>query len=446
MLIAVVCVVGGGVERAHAQARPVEEKQAPVLEDSEEDKAKKKSASELTEKEEDALFDVDRRGSRGPDSASVNLEDQRDGEKELSLMSQQELRAAGFVFGDQAKGSGARSTGTLLAVTAGAAAHGIGHWYMGDRRSAIALAVMEATGIGLWTAAEFLPLISGAELGKAPYSRPLLYSGIGLFGASYLLDVIGTVQGSEQLSFINANRVKGVSVGVRYGYMQLDDVDIRNVMRVDLEADAGWGYLLGHSTQDVGLQVSTYQSTLGMRLWRDARRPQTQVFVEGEGNWLVFRKLGRFERLMALGRVGGALDLGVFSSHFNRVVIGLKGGYTRQWYAFPAEQDYDPLRDASIPEGFGHSIGGISLETFVHFNLSERMHARFAYTRQDGAFLHDLDARWGVPSIQINYRSAARLDIELIGQYGSGLGLWTGLRYWLWQADKGKRARASDPT
>ena len=425
-----------------ASAQPAEEasKQEPSK------KENARAADQLTDEQEDELFDVDRRGPGGPDAANLNLDEQRDTEKELSSMDEQELRDAGFVFGDQSRGAGARSTGTLLAITAGTLVHGVGHWYLGDQRSATALAIMEGASVLLWSAAGFLPLLSGADFGQAPYSRPLLYSGLGLFGASYVLDVIGTIQGSEQLSFRNANRVKGASVGVRYGYLQLDDVDTRNVMRVDLEADAGWGYLLGHSVQDVGLQLSTYQSTLGGRIWRDAKRPQTQVFVEAEGDWLVFRKTGRFERLMAVGRVGGALDLGAFSSHFNRVALGFKGGYLRQWYAFPEAQDYDPLRDASTPEGFAHGVGGLSLETFVHFNLSERMHARFAYTRQDGAFLHDLDARWGVPSVQINYRSAQRLDIEIVGQYGSGLGLWTGLRYWLWQPERAGRAGPSDPT
>ena len=69
--------------------------------------------------------------------------------------------------------------------------------------------------------AGLVPMAYGADFGVSPYSRQLMYFGAGLFGASYVLDVIGTAQNSEQLTFTNSNRVRGATASAKYGYLEL---------------------------------------------------------------------------------------------------------------------------------------------------------------------------------------------------------------------------------
>lgn len=406
----------------------------------------RKTAKDLTREEEDALFELDERADIGPDANGRRSLIERAREKDIAMMSEQELLDAGFVFGDKSSDSRVRSTATLLALTAGSAFHGIGHWYMGDRNTGIALAMMEAAGVVIAGVAGIIPMAYGADFGVSPYSRQLMYFGAGLFGASYVLDVIGTAQNSEQLTFTNSNRIRGATASAKYGYLELGGLPIRNVLRGDLALDVGPVYVLGRTVQDVGLQLSTYGGTVGVRVWRSARWPQMSVFLEADSQWLESRSVARFEQLDVVGMLGVSLDLGVFSKHLNQIVWGFKTGYLHQWFAFPDATRADPLTAEQPPAEFSYSLGGIPFEMYVHFNLSARMHARFAYTRRDGDLLQSTDDFLAIPSLQINYRSTEKLDIELKAEYGAGLGLWGGFKYWLWQGESLRRRKPAPST
>lgn len=389
-----------------------------------------KTTRGLTEAQEDAVFEIE---------ASDELLQQEDGdtqrldrslESPIKSMSDAQLAEAGFVFGDS-EDSRVRSTATLLALSAGLLGHGVGHWYMGDRRTAILLGSMEAAGILIFLSSGIAPMLYGADFGASSASRHLLLLGGGFFSASYVLDVVGTIQGADPLLFSNpADAARKVSGALKYGYLELNELPLRNVMRADLELDGGLLYARGRTMQDVGLTVSTYGGLLGVRPWRLEGVPGTRVEIEADVDYLQWRQRGRFERLSVVGMLGGSLDLGLLSKSLQRVVLGLKSGYMYQWYAFPDPTRYDPLGAEPDPQEWTQGLGGLPFSLWVQFDLSRRTRVRMDYSRRDGEFLHDNSPVFGVPGVQLNYRSTANLDIEVRAEYGSGVGLWGGLRVW----------------
>jgi hypothetical protein len=63
--------------------------------------------------------------------------------------------------------------------------------------------------------------------------------------------------------------------------------------------------------------------------------------------------------------------------------------------------------------------------------MTEKMHLRLSYRRRDGDFLQDGARLWAIPGIGLTYNSTKSLDLVLRGEYGGGLGLWGGLRAWV---------------
>ena len=384
----------------------------------------------LSPQEEDALFQI----NEGDELLKTEEDDaqrrDRPLEQPIKGMSDAELREAGFVFGD-AQDSRVRSTATLLALFPGSLAHGIGHWYMGDRRAAIILAAMETMGLGLFLGAGLSPVVYGADFGASSATRHLMYLGAGLFAASYVLDVVGTIQGADPLLFKHpSDAPRKASVGLKYGYLELGELPIRNVLLADAVGDLGAGYVELRTLQDVGLTLSTYGATLGARPWRHPELPGARLELEVDAEWMQWRQRGRFERVTVAGLVGGSLDLGFLSKTMQRVALGLKTGYLHQWFALPAPTRFNPLEPEPEPSQWSHDAAGLPFMMWVQFDLSRRTRMRMEYTRRDGALLHDGSPALGVPAMQINYRSTANLDIEARADWGSGLGLWAGLRIW----------------
>lgn len=400
----------------------------------------------LTEQQEDALFDPYESVESGPASSAESSRQERALEKPIKEMNQRELLDSGFVFGDS-EDSRVRSTATLLALSAGMLGHGVGHWYMGDWRSALLLGAMELSGLTLFLSAGVAPMLYGAEFGASSASRHVMLLGGGLFGASYILDVIGTVQGADPLLFNHpSDNARSASVALKYGYLELGELPVRNVLRADAQLNGGWIYLNADTLQDVGLTISSYGATLGFRPWRLDGVPGTRVEIEGSGDYLQWRQRGRFERLSVWGMAGASLDLGLLSKTLQRVVLGLKAGYLYQWYILPAATRYDQLGAEPAPEQWSQGVGGLPFQMWVSFDLSRRTRVRFDYQRLDGALLHDNSPVFGVPGMQLNYRSTANLDIEVRAEYGSGVGLWGGLRIWASPKDEGSAVESYEDT
>lgn len=375
--------------------------------------------------DEDALFRP--RDTRDHESASEQ-EAQRQAQREdaapIDKMTLQEAREAGFVFGSPVEEE-SRAAATFVAATAGLLVHGAGHWYAEEPRTALILLVAEGVSVALVGSALLWRWAGDNSPAAEVFLRPALNLGVGIFALSYFLDIIGTAQSAELGMALNSRRTRGIHLQADYHYLNLDGYSTETLQLLSAGSvlDLDWGYIGARTDQDVSLNTALYGATLGARPWRGGA--QDYVFVEVDGEWLNFSGLGRFRRLSGEARAGISLGLGRWISHLREVAVGASLGFGLHGYALPTAPSSD-LAQALL-------LSHIPVETFLHFNMTDRLHTRLAYTYRQGEFLQTTRSGLGVASLEFVYRSANRIDLVLRARAGGGVELSGGLRLWLWE-------------
>jgi hypothetical protein len=346
-------------------------------------------------------------------------------EQPLEQMDREQAQAAGFVFGDDQKES-SRTSATFLAATAGLFAHGVGHWYIDEKRTAVILLAAQGASVALMSSALAWEWLSDGSTASRVYAGPALYAGLGLFGLSYLLDVIGTTQSTEVGVVASTRRTRGVSLEAHYRHLDLEAYgsDSLQLLAGGTTFDLGWGYIGARTDQDVYLDTAVYGGTLGARPWRGQGR-HTFAFVEADGEWMGYDGVGRFSRLGGELIAGVSVGLGNWISQLRHVAVGVSAGYGHHWYELP---DVDALGLAT-----GVSAGYVPFEMFMHLNLTEDLNARAGYEHREGAFLQTSPAGLAVASLEFLYQSSDALDLVVRGEFGGGIGLSGGLRVWFWE-------------
>lgn len=381
---------------------------------------------DVDELDESELFELpeDEVEQRSGDDDGERRQRRIDG-KPLSQMNREEARASGFVFGAE-RDESTRTSATFLAATAGVLAHGVGHWYLDERRTAGMLMAAQGVSIGLIGSAFLWEGLSDGSPASRVYAGPAIYAGLGLFGLSYLLDVIGTIHNTDIGVAPNTRRTRGISAGAEYSYFELDGygTETLQVLTADTRFDLGWGYLGARTDQDVYLDTSIYGATLGARPWRGPGE-HTFAFVEADGEFFRYRGSGGFQRLAARGRAGVSLGLGSWISQLRNLAVGMSAGFGRHWYALPVDGG------GGFEQALSRSY--VPLEMFLHFNLTEGLNARAGWEHGDGEFLQSAPAGLGVASLEFLYRSADRLDLVVRAEAGGGVGVSGGLRVWFWE-------------
>jgi hypothetical protein len=392
------------------------ELKAPVRED-EKERARQRALFESSGEELEAQIETESQAGTGLGAQ----------QEELQGMTREELEGAGFFYGEAARDQ-EQSTAVLSLLTVGLVVHGAGHWALGEERTAAALLTMEAAGLLLWGAGVIAPRLVEGDWASAAYSRHAVYAGVGLFGASFLLDVAGLLQADGTEAPANTTRERGLSVLAQAGYLDTKKFPVQTVLRLDMSADLGAVGVYGSTLQDVALGLSMYGAGSTWRFVQDGRS-FTYAYVRAEGEYMTFRLDGAFDRLSVLGTVGGSLDMGLLTRRLRGVACGAEVGYMSQWYWLQTAQ-VDPETQEHVRE-LGLRLDALPLEVFVHGNMSERMHLRVLYRRRDGDLLQDGARLWGIPGVGLTYSSAKNLDLVLRGEYGGGLGIWGGLRAWV---------------
>jgi hypothetical protein len=407
---------------APAQAQdapaPAEEGElaAPVRED-EAERARQRELFESSGEEAEEEAQTESQAGAGLDQETGDLQS----------MTRDELVRSGFFYGNAAKDD-AQSTAVLALLTVGLLAHGAGHYALGDDRTAAALLVMESVGVLLLAGGIIAPRIVEGEWSGATYSRHAVYAGTGLVATSFLLDVAGLLQGNNSEAPSNSTRQRGLSVLAQAGYLDTSRYPIQTVLRADVELDLGAVDVWGTTTQDVSLFTSVYGGGVGWRFIQDGDS-YSYAYVRGDGEYMTLRLDGGFDRVSAAGFVGGSLDMGLLNRRLRGVAFGLEVGYMSQWYWLETP-DINPTTQEATRE-LGVRLDSLPLEVFVHGNMTEKMHLRLSYRRRDGDFLQDGARLWAIPGIGLTYNSTKSLDLVLRGEYGGGLGLWGGLRAWV---------------
>ncbi len=384
---------------------------------------------------EDELFKTDQLEDRQEeDKQQQDMQGREEAEAIDDETSREQLQQAGFRFGDYG-GTRRRSSAFLWALGPGLLLHGAGHLYLEEEETAIVLVLMEVGGLGLLGVGALVPWVYQGRFASTGAARPLMYTGMGALIASYVIDVVGVVRGESPLIYSSPLKRKGVFAEVGYEFMQARYYPLRNVLQARVGLDSGTFMMSASTLQDVSLQTSRYRGEVGWRLWQ-LEETEHQVYMQGRGDLLQLRDIGRFSRGEASLELGGVLDLGSISPHLRKMYIGIQGGYGYQWYAFPkaVAPEVDVLSDdPSELEWGGEGIGLIPVNVFGGMSFSDRLHVQLSYRRRDGAFLSDVQRVIGVPGLHMDYRSGKNFDLTLDAQYGAGFMLGAGLRIWLYE-------------
>lgn len=376
--------------------------------------------------EEEELFelpDESQEREEGDDTEAEKV--RREEDKPLDQMSREEAREAGFVFGDDDEDND-RNAAVFLAATAGLFAHGAGHWYAGEQRTASLLMAMQVASLTLVGSGLLWEVASGRSAASRSYTSTAYYAGAGLFGLSYLLDVIGTAYNTEIGFPRNRRRSRGMAAGANYTFYELEGLEVDSLQMLGAETlvDLGWGYLSARTEQDVELDTSVYGGRLGARFLRGSDA-HSYLFVELDGEFMSHTAGAPFERWGGEAVAGLSVDLGNWFTRLRHVAVGASAGIGRRRYAVPAEQGGEPEPAA----GTTH----IPLETFAHFNLTDRLNARVAYANREGGLLQTASRGIGVGSLELLYESASNIDLVVGAEAGGGLAVRGGLRFWLWE-------------
>lgn len=341
-------------------------------------------------------------------------------EKPLELMTRDELDEAGFNFGGDTTGDNS-SAALLLSLTAGTAIHGIGHLYLGDRRTGWFLLGLEGVSVGLmFSAASFIGLTGGASPWASAFG-PMLQAGIAGFVFSYLADVIGVLTKGESDLSPNTSVERGVGFRLRYGLLNAVGLPARHAIDARLAVDVGGVYGSASTTQDVFLDLASYRAILGVRPLR-GQRPLTFLGLEARGDYLQWTGLGEFGRIGAQGRLVGSYQLGDQFPHLSELAFGATTGVANHWIQLaPRGTTTFELASTRL---------WIPFDIWSSLNVSSSLNVRAGFGSPDVLLVPPIGRLLGVGHFTLTYRSSSYGDISLGAEIGDGLALWLGGGLW----------------
>ncbi len=318
------------------------------------------------------------------------------------------LRQQGFVFSDTAQ-STTSTTAALIALTAGIPIHGIGHYWIDDSRTSTALLASEGISLGLMGAAALAAYADAGASSITGVAAPIFQLGFSGFILTYLLDVVGTLQGNQLVPPSNTLNQRGFFAEVAYGFVTSTQASSRHVIRARGGVDFGVGRVSAETTQNLLLGAAEYRGFLGARLFRI--RPQTFVTTDLVGDYYTFSETGAYQRLGVEGRLGGSFDLGALFSQFNQVAIGTWFGVGRHYYAFG--------------DGFDSNTNFLSHQTFFHLNLTNKLNMRLAHGSHPASIVPSLSRLFGVTDLEFAYTTNFGL-LKFRTELGDGAAFWLG--------------------
>ena len=401
---------------------------SPALSWAQESERPETEESETSDEEgdfdsEEELFEVpEEDGAEGADEEEA-VEEERRREEPLREMDKQEAKEAGFDFGGDAR-IAERTTGSFLAATGGLLAHGIGHWYVQEPRTAIFLAITEGVSVLLMGTGLAVNILEPNSTTGTAYAGTAFHVGAGLFGTSYLIDIIGSVQGGTLRMPDNGRIRRNVAIRAGYEFTRARGYPQPHHFFGMLDYDVGPLFGEAGSEQEFQFDASSYLVDLGVRFWRGGR-DLTYVYTTLYGEFFQYRAAGKYSRLTGELRLGTSLDLGLISPHLEQVAVGADAGYGLAAYRIP------------VLGSSGYIWGGrapyIPVEIYTHFNLSQRLNVRMHYEKRPGAPLQATRRLGGVGGIDFFFDTPNIFDLELGAEFGGGFALSGALVLQLWE-------------
>jgi hypothetical protein len=362
--------------------------------------------------ERDPFFD-----ESSPRRSSENVED-----KPLEAMTEAEMREAGYIFSDRDR-SDLGSTGTVLALTVGAAVHGVGHLYVGDEATGLFLMAVEAASILALIGSGVTVVATGNADGTVAFSSSLFKLGVSGFFASWILDILGTLQGDTLTFPINRGPERGMHATIGYRLVDVDGTPMNHGFDADIAFDNDWVQVGAGTTQDVLLNLQQYSGRVGTRPLVGGSR-LTWLGTDVQGAYTRYTGFGEFGQLDLDARLNFSVGMLAVSSSFDQISLGGSVGWGRRFLQTPN------------PENrlvFGDSRDRFLFDLHGELGVTERLSSRVGYRNADGILFPAESPFIGITYLDLVYRSAGFGDLILGAAFGNGVMLTAGGRMWLWR-------------
>lgn len=330
----------------------------------------------------------------------------------LNTRSIPDLKDEGFIFGEDANLS-TSSTATLVALIAGLPLHGVGHLWIGDSRTATILFVSEGVSLAVMLVSGGFLLLDNHSSTTSGVAAQVFELGLSTFALSYLLDVVGTVQGNDRELNRNTRDDPGSFAEAGYGFFSTTQIPIRHILHVRSGLDFYNVYGELSADADVELNAVGGRLNIGGRFLRV--NSQTFVFAEAHGEFFSFRDTGNFARTGLEVRLGGSWDLGGFLPQFRNLAVGAWAGFGRQFWHYGETFELSPD---------GHT-DFLSHQLFVHFNATENLNLRLAHGTHPSWYIPSVNSVIGVTEAELLYATTFG-RLRLSASVGSGLGVYLG--------------------
>jgi len=260
-------------------------------------------------------------------------QDQDEEDEFLRNASQEELEALGWTVHEEGATAGSAEAG-WWALTLGAIAHGEGHRRLGDIRAWRTLLVSEGIAVVLLATGYITRELSNNDAGLAVLYKPVIPLGASLFVTGWLVDVVGTIKGTEASYRDTEPAGDSLSVSLAHDYLSVGGLPFGNALSMGLEMELGPFFLNPQGT--LGADLTVYGGVLGLR-FGIGRRPQSFVFVNAEAMRSIVEAAG-FSYWSLVGSIGLSFDFGEIFPHLDGLVFRNEVGGGSQRYIF----DYDP--------------------------------------------------------------------------------------------------------
>lgn len=339
-------------------------------------------------------------------------------EEQPWTLDDEQLRASGWEFRDQSFRRGSPLAG-FTALTAGIPFHGVGHLMVGDSDAMFRLLISEVVALGTTGIGTLMRNAATRRNGVWATGAALQVTGLSVFAAGWLVDVVGSFKGTTVPLPTNTIDFKGLAADVHYTVLFSDEVDVSSVGVIGLQ----WGNerVFIRPEFSFGPADGYYRA----RMFVEYRHPlklgdNTYMTVWAEAGEELVTSQG-WGREILLGGIGLSVDMGDILEHTRGLVWKLRVGSGVQSFHY-ASQNHRLFLRRNIRVM-------LPVETSMAMNLNRGLNVEIGYRHRPDELVGALSRFGGALYQQFTVLPIDRLGISIRLEEGAYFRLWAGVRY-----------------
>lgn len=374
--------------------------------------------SSSTSSSEDASLSTQEDAGRAADFPRANWRFSQAQEEQPWTLDDEQLRASGWEFRDQSFRRGSPLAG-FTALTAGIPFHGVGHLMVGDSDAMFRLLISEVVALGTTGIGTLMRNAAKRRNGVWATGAALQVSGLSMFAAGWLTDVVGSFKGTTVPLPSNSIDFNGLAVDAHYTVLFSDEVDVSSVGVVGLQ----WGTdrVFIRPEFSFGPADNYYRGGVFVEYRHPLRLGENSyVTVWAEAGEELMASQG-WGREILLGGVGLSLDMGDILEHTRGLVWKLRVGGGVQSFHYESQNHRLFLRRnirVMLP-----------VETSMAMNLNRGLNVELGYRHRPDELVGALSRFGGALYQQFTVLPIDRLGISIRLEEGAYFRLWAGVRY-----------------